>query len=390
MKSMFARWRFGLVAMAVLVLSGFSAVRADSLADIFTNLTVKGGTPRLPSIIFIRCHGLGYNDLSCNGQTNFFTPNIDRLAAGGMRFTNFTAGAKDFSGLLSALMTGKNGATAGGELLPARLQGAGYFTGLIGEWTLGDEPWTQGFNEFAGFIQEDEGKNYFADHVWRFLPHSQFDPDTKKVTDYVGKEMIFANSGGQKGKYIPEVFFNTMAGFMQRNQPDKFNHHQAFFLLLDLSAPRSTGNVTNDFTVPSDAPFSDEPWPQSARNRAALITRLDGGVGRLFEALGKIRMTNDVLVLFSSSALPEKFADKRMDFLKPNGNVAPDTDPADIRMPLIAYWPAQIAPGKVSGEPCSTVDLMPTLLEVARLKPESGLDGTSLLPVMEGKKKEQH
>ena len=387
---MFAGRRLVLAVVAVLLLSGVCAARADSLADIFTNITVKGGTPRLPSIIVIRCHGLGIHDLSCYGQTNYFTPNIDKLAAGGMRFTNFTAGAKDFSGALSALMTGKNGGAAGSELLPARLQGAGYFTGLIGEWTLSAEPWTQGFNEFAGFIGEDEGKDYYADHVWRFLPHSQYDPDTKKISDYAGKEMIFANSGGHRGKYIPEVFFNTMTGFLQRNQPGRFNHHQPLFLLLDLSAPRSTGKVTDDFTVPSDAPFSDEPWPQSARNRASLITRLDGGVGRLFEELNKIGMTNDVLVIFSSSARPEKFTDKQMDFMKPNGNVPPDADPAGIPMPLIAYWPAQIAPGEVSGEPCSNVDLMPTLLEVARLKPEPGLDGTSLLPVLTGKKRGEH
>ena len=110
----------------------------------------------------------------------------------------------------------------------------------------------------------------------------------------------------------------------------------------------------------------------------------------MVEELTKIELTNDVLVIISSSALPEKFADRRMDFLKPNGDVAPDADPAGIPMPLIAYWPAQIAPGKVSGEACSTADLMPTLLEVARLKPEAGLDGASLLPVLEGKKKDEH
>jgi arylsulfatase A-like enzyme len=382
MKHAFIRcWLVGLV-----LLSGFSRAHADSLASIFTNVTVSGGSPRLPSIIFIRCHGLGYGDLSCYGQTNFFTPNIDRLAAGGMRFTNFSAGAPDFSGALAALMTGKNGAFPSGTAnLAEQLQSAGYCTGLIGEWTLGDQPWTQGFNEFAGFIKDDEGRDYYADHIWRFLPHSLFDPATKTISDYAGKEMIFANSGGQKSKYMPEVFLNTMVGFIQRNQPDKFNEHKPFFLLMDFPAPRSATNGADAFPVPSDAPYGDEPWPQAAKNRTALITRIDGGIGRLFEELAKAGMSNNVVIFFSSSAVPEKFADKKMDFLKPNGEAAPDTDPALMPLPMIAYWPGEIPAGAVSGAAWSNRDFMPTALEIARMKVQ-GLDGASVLPVLRGEK----
>src|SRR5580698_4237635 len=134
-------FRCWLLALAM-VFGLLTEARADdSVASIFTNVTVHGGMPRRPGIIFIRCHGLGYNDLSCDGQTNFLTPNLDKLAAGGIRFTNFTAGAADFTGALSALMTGKNGAFAlDTETLAERMRQAGYHTGLIGEWTLGEQP----------------------------------------------------------------------------------------------------------------------------------------------------------------------------------------------------------------------------------------------------------
>ena len=150
-----------------------AVVRADSLASIFTNVTATStaGSPRRSSIIFIRCNGLGCGDLSCYGQTNYFTPNLDRLASEGMRFTGFHSGNADFTSGLAALMTGKNTPFApGSKTLADRLQQVGYYTGLIGEWTLGPQPWTQGFNNFGGFISEDEGRDYYADHLWRFSP----------------------------------------------------------------------------------------------------------------------------------------------------------------------------------------------------------------------------
>src|ERR1017187_1141222 len=143
------------------LLQSVPAVRADneSLASLFTNVTPGAPTvvPRRASIVFIACDGLGCGDLSCYGQTNFQTPNLDRLAAEGTRFTAYRAAGDDLPLAQSVLMAGKNAAPAPGEAtLAARLQSVGYHTGLIGEWMLGAQPWTEGFDEFAGFLNEQE------------------------------------------------------------------------------------------------------------------------------------------------------------------------------------------------------------------------------------------
>ena len=150
-------------------------VRAD-LAALFTNPppTAKLKFSRRPSIIFIQCHDLARGDLSCYGQTNYQTPNLDQLAAEGLRFTNYTGGTNS-AATTAQLIFGKNSAPGNGEInLAQRLQLNGYHTGLIGEWSLGGLPWTQGFDEFAGFLEDSEGRNYYPDSIWRYAPNTIF------------------------------------------------------------------------------------------------------------------------------------------------------------------------------------------------------------------------
>ena len=157
--------RLFILLAALLELS--TGARAESLASIFTNAApaARRAVPRRPSIIFIECHGLGLGDLSCYGQTNFQTPNLDKLAAEGTRFTGYRVASDELPLAQAALMTGKNAAFVPGETtLAQRLQQAGYHTGLVGEWALGARPWTQGFDEFGGFVNDEEARNYFADY----------------------------------------------------------------------------------------------------------------------------------------------------------------------------------------------------------------------------------
>jgi arylsulfatase A-like enzyme len=266
----------------------------------------------------------------------------------------------------------------------ARLQTAGYHTGLIGEWTLGARPWTQGFDEFAGFISDSEARNYFPSYLWRYAPKSIFNETNHTLTDFADKEMIYPNTGGQQGKYLPELLAGAMCNFVSGNQPVPFNHYKPFFLLVNLPAPRSASVGMDVFPVPSDAPFSNEKWPAAAKNRAAVITRLDGSIGQLFEQLQQLNLTNNVAIFFSSSAAPEKFAGTNLDFLQPNGK-AMDGKNSSAPLPMIVWWPDAVRAKQTSAFKWTSADFAPTALDIAFAPRVKDLGGMSILPVLQGK-----
>jgi arylsulfatase A-like enzyme len=366
--------------------------RAESLASIFTNVAPAATTaiPRRASIIFIQCDGLGYGDLSCYGQTKFQTPNLDKLAADGIRFTSYYAGDAAASPSRAALMTGRDAshlrqradvdiALAPDQINVAQLlKNSGYHTGLIGEWGLGDAPWTQGFDEFAGFIHSDEAQNYYSDYVWRYAPDALLNETENHASDYTGKEEIYPNTGGQRGEYIPDLFTFAAVSFVKNNQPDRFNHYRPFFLLVNYPTPRPDTTGTNSFPVPTDAPYSDENWPQPAKNRAAMITRLDGDIGRLLDQLKTIGMTNNVAIFFSSVSVPQKAGGFDPEFFQSN------VSSNDLRVPMIVRWPDKINAGQVSNFKWSARDFLPTAAEIAFAKSPPAIDGVSILPTLLG------
>jgi arylsulfatase A-like enzyme len=341
--------------------------------------------PRRPSIIFIQCHGLAYGDLSCYGQTNYQTPTLDRLAAEGIRFTHYSGGLES-AATTAMLLSEKNSAPAKGEPnLAQQLQQSGYHTGLIGEWSLAGNPWSQGFDEFAGFLEDAEGQNYYADYLWRYAPNSIRDENSTNLTAYVGKEMLYPNTGGKKGQFLPDLFFKALASFVRVNEPDVSNRYRPFFLLLNLPAPRTATTGADNFPVPSDAPFTREAWPQAAKNRAALITRLDSGMARLYEQLdklGKSGLTNNIVIFFSSSSAPEKFADTNLNFLLPPSNFRNTNNPAPPPLPMLVRWPTIIPAHQTGDHVWTAADFAPTALEIADLKPATNVNGHSILPVL--------
>ena len=374
------------VLFLLAALSAVFTAHAD-LASLLTNVAPATATrpPRLPSIIFIQCHDLARGDLSCYGQTNYQTPNLDQLAANGIRFTQYTGGA-DSAATTAQLLAGNISASTNGEPnLAQRLQENGYHTGLIGEWSQPGKPWNHGFDEFAGFMTDTEAQNYYADALWRYAPNSIFDSTNSRMLAFTGKEMIYANTGGKKGVYLPELFINAMNNFVRVNAPDATSHYRPFFLLMNFPMPRSATLGADDFAVPSDAPFTEEKWPQAAKNRAALVTRLDNGIGKLFEQLKSSGMTNNVAVFFTSSSAPEKFANTNLNFL------LPATDFHDAKkspaLPMIVNWPGTIPAKRVSQAPWSAIDLAPTALSIAFVKPADNFTGISLLPILTGEKK---
>jgi arylsulfatase A-like enzyme len=213
--------KLGHLFLLLCALPGLSAEAQSSF--IFTN-AAPAAIPRRASIIFIQCDGLGYGDLSCYGQTKFQTPNLDRLAAGGIRFTNYDAGAAASSPACAALLLGKDSGQvkqradadlplAVDEITVAQvLKNSGYHTGLIGEWNLGDENSSgprrgkKGFDEFAGLFWTEPAaaENFYAGlHFPLRPPGASSMRPTTPLEDYVGREMLYYNAIGKTRNLHP-------------------------------------------------------------------------------------------------------------------------------------------------------------------------------------------
>jgi arylsulfatase A-like enzyme len=356
------------VLAALTVLLEFSA-QAQTIA--FSNPPAMA-IPRRASIILIVADGLGYGDLSCYGQTKFQTPNLDKLAADGVRFSNFS-GEIDAAKSQAEWLSGKN--SGSGDLTVAQiLRNAGYHTGFIGEWTLGDEnsinaPWRKGFDEFAGYFNDADAKNPYAGYVFRYAPNSIYDETNKNFNTFIGKETLVPNLDDAKGEFVPDVLVKAACNFAKNNQPDESNRHRPFFLVLNFKIPGDGG-----VRAPSDAPYSDEPWPQPEKNKAALISRLDGYIGQLRDQLGQLGMTNNVAIFFTSGSVPQKANGVDPNFFR--SNVSPD----DFRMPMIVSGTEKFSGGRVDDSRWSAKDFLPTAAEIGYAKTPEGIDGKSILP----------
>jgi arylsulfatase A-like enzyme len=379
--------RFSRLCRALLPPALLLAFAATARALVFSD-TAPRAIPRRASIILIVADGLGCGDLSCYGQTKFQTPNLDQLAAAGIRFTNYQAGAAADSPARAALMLGKDSAhlrqRADAEIplapdettVAQMLKNSGYHTGLIGEWNLGDEntsgaPWRKGFDEFAGYFDAKDAENFYADYMWRYAPKSIFNQTNGQMDTFMGRETLLPNLGGAKGEFIPDVLTKAALNFIQINQPDAANHYRPFFLALNYQIP---GDGKSQ--VPTDAPFSEEPWPQPAKNRAALIARLDGYIGQLQEQLQKLGITNNTAIFFTSATVPKKTDAVDPDFFHSI------TSTNDLRVPMIVKWPEQISAGTASGFKWSARDFLPTAADIAFTKPPPDINGKPVLPVL--------
>ncbi len=390
------RWCLALsrtVLFCVGLATGFGSSRAQQ-----TNQPPPA--PRKPSIILIVADDLGYGDLGCYGQTRIKTPNLDKLAAEGVRFTSFYAGSTVCAPSRAALMTGRHSGhagirgNAGNQALAAQeltvaevLKQAGYSTGLIGKWGLGDAgssgvPSRKGFDEFLGYLDHIHAHDYYTDRLWHHDPRTGYD-DWQRLGE---------NSAGRKGRYIPDLLTTAALNFLRINQPDRVNHYRPLFLYLATTIPHANneeGSRTgNGMQVPSDAPYSDEPWPQPEKNKAAMITRMDADIGKLMAKLRELKIDDNTVVFFTSDNGPHKEGGVDPKFFQSAGplrGIKRDLYEGGIRVPLIVRWPKHIKPGQVSDLSFAFWDLLPTASEIAGAKPPEKIDGISMLPALLGR-----
>ncbi|HYP06800.1 MAG TPA: arylsulfatase [Bryobacteraceae bacterium] len=340
-----------------------------------------------PNIVFILADDLGYGDLGCYGQKRVATPNIDALAASGMRFTQFYCGSTVCAPSRCALMTGKHlghariRGNARVDLLPEDLtvpevmKKAGYRTALIGKWGLGTAgksgvPNKKGFDEFYGFLDQKHAHTQYPTQLWE------------------NEEELFldGNFGPNRKDYVQEVFTARALGFLERTKTGPF------FLYLSYTTPHANNELTrqsgNGMEIPGDHPYTNKPWPQPDRNFAGVMAKLDGDVGRVMAKVKELGIEQDTLVLFASDNGPHKEGGNDPEFFDSNGplrGIKRDLYEGGIRTPFLASWPGVIRGGQVSDAVCAFWDILPTLAELGGAPATGGLDGISIVPALHGR-----
>jgi arylsulfatase A-like enzyme len=368
--------------------------------DFFITSTALGVTraadQRPPNIVFIMADDLGYGDLGCYGQKIIQTPNIDKLAHEGMRFTDAYAGCTVCAPSRSVLMTGLHmGHTSvrsnpGGVPLLASdftvaemLKQAGYSTGCFGKWGLGDigtdgVPWKQGFDEFFGYLHQVHAHFYYPEFLYK---NKQRYP-------------LEGNTAGKRTTYSHDVIAGQALDFIRRYK-DK-----PFFCYVPFTLPHLELLVPEDSMSPYEGKLEEKAWtdprkhyadqPRARAAYAGMISRMDRDVGRILSLLKELGLEQNTVVFFTS----DNGAAMRIwneDYFHSTGGLRGHKQnlyEGGIRAPMIVRWPGRIPQGSQSSFAWASWDVMPTLAAICGGKVPGKIDGISVLPTLLGKQQD--
>jgi arylsulfatase A-like enzyme len=349
-----------------------------------------------PNILFIHADDLGYGDLSCYGQKKFQTPNLDRMAAEGTRFTQYYAGNTVCAPSRCSLMTGYHMGHAyirGNAEIPLRaedltvariLKGAGYATGVIGKWGLGladnsGRPDKQGFDYSFGYLDHRHAHKQYTTHLFR---------------------------NGEKVPLDGRQWSNDLFTAESLEFLEKHRSHP-FFLYLAFTSPHAELLVPQDSLEEYKGRFPEKPFVNPAADAekgyysqptpraayAAMVTRMDKAVGRIFSQLKSLGLDGNTIVFFSSDNGPHKEGGADPEFFDSSGplrGIKRDLTEGGIRVPMIARWPGKIAAGAVSDFVWAHWDFLPTAAELAGARAPAGIDGISVVPMLLGREQKPH
>ena len=335
--------------------------------------------PQKPNILVILTDDQGYHDVSYYGTKDLRTPHMDQLAREGMRFDNFYANCPVCSPTRAALLTGRYQDHVGvpgvirthannswgyldtrARMLPSELKKAGYHTALIGKWHLGLEspntPTERGFDTFKGWLGD------MMDDYWQKRRHEvNYMRDNAKTIDPEG--------------HATDLFTQWSVDYITERAKTK----RPFFLYLAYNAPHFPVQPPADWL--KRVQESEPGIPQKRAELVAFIEHLDDGIGKVIAALKASGQYDNTLIVFSSD---------NGGHLPSLANNGPTRDgkqsmyEGGLRVPTAMVWPGKIKAGSVSGQVNLTMDLFPTLLEVADTQPAQPLEGRSFLPTLMG------
>ncbi len=337
-----------------------------------------------PNILFILADDLGYGDLGAYGQKRIATPNLDRMAAQGTRFTQVYAGSTVCAPSRSVLMTGLhtghtrirgNGRVAlqpGDVTVAEVLKTKGYRTGLVGKWGLGHEdttgaPGKQGFDEFFGYLDQGHAHNSYPTYLWR-------NGEKVKLKNVVPNE---AKSGAgvatEKVDFSNELFTQEALSFIDRHKSGPF------FLYLALTSPHANNEGGKlGIEVPDLGQYKDKDWPEVEKRFAALVTWTDAAVGRVLDRLEALGLDEQTIVFFTSDNGAHHEGGHDADFFDSNGplrGTKRSLTEGGIRVPMIVRWSGHVPSGRVCDSIGHFADFLPTAAALAGVKAPKGLDG---------------
>ncbi len=335
-----------------------------------------------PNIIYIMADDMGYADLSCYGRREYRTPNIDGLAASGVRFLQAYANSSVCSATRTALITGryqyrlavgleepilsnnrKTGLPPSHPTLPSLLKKVGYGTTLIGKWHLGRlptyGPLQSGYDHFWGF--RGGSLDYFT-HKYGIAS-----TDTEDLWDDDAK----VHQAGYLTDLLGDRAVKVIGDYAKSKQP--------FFLSLHFNAPHWPWEGPEDEAESRRLTSAFDFDGGSLKTYGEMVTRLDAQVGRVLKALDTNGIAKDTIVIFTSDNGGERFSDtwpftgKKLDLLE-----------GGLRIPAIARWPGHIKPRSTTDQVAITMDWVPTFLAAAggQADPMYPLDGMNLLPAL--------
>lgn len=401
-----------------------SAVASPVLLSVFQSLsacaTLPSQSQRKPNVVFILADDLGYGDIGPYGQKKVATPNLDRLAAEGVKFTQAYAGSTVCAPSRAALLTGRNTGHAavrgnkeikgitdaetgqaplphGSFTLGHLFKSAGYKTAAVGKWGLGalnssGAPLRQGFDYFYGYLDQRAAHSYYPQTLWENDREVRLDnppiPSSERLAGDPANPRAYEKYIGPD--YSQERITQKSLEFIETNAG------RPFFLYLAFTLPHAAlqlpdSEVEEHLSLEEKGPYLGQPYTPQAHPRAAraaMIARLDKDVGRVLKKLEMLGLSKDTVVIFTSDNGPSGEGGSDFKYFDATGGLRGrkrDLYEGGIRVPLIAKWDGQFPVGRIDNSPCAFWDFMPTFSELLRVHAPRHPEGQSILPLLKGK-----